>query len=218
MNSQGQPSGHEGDGQDTQSGGNVLPQGPAATMPGTEQSDRSFYRPDNSLTPAAGVPTSVDPQMQDNGREVVWSASEFIAHHKSPEWFMGMVGGSVAVAVLVYFITRDIFNTVVVVIAAVIFGVAANRQPRQMQYAVNDHGVEIGRHFYAYDSFRSFSVVNEGPISSIVLMPLKRFMPTLTIYFDPADENRIGDVLIEHLPMHQHEHDLTERLMRRIRF
>lgn len=245
MNPQDQSSGPDRGGNEFQPGHTVSPQSPtpapapSGSSPGAppnippspppsipsvpEPQGQSLYHP--ASDPAVGgqppdgfAPLPVDPQMQDNGREVVWTASEFIAHEKSPSWFAGLVGVSLVVCALVYLITRDIFNTVIVVIAAIIFGVAANRPPRQMQYAVSDHGIEIGRRFYAYTDFRSFSIVDEGALRSIVFMPLKRFMPVLTIYYDPADEDRIGDVLVAHLPMHEHQHDLTERLMRRIRF
>jgi hypothetical protein len=49
-------------------------------------------------------------------------------------------------------------------------------------------------------------------------MPLKRFMPPLSMYFDPTDEDHIVKVLTSHLPMQDHHHDPIEKLMRMIRF
>jgi hypothetical protein len=43
-------------------------------------------------------------------------------------------------------------------------------------------------------------------------------MPSLSLYYDLDDEDVIGDLLADHLPYAQHQHELTERLMRRIRF
>lgn len=172
-------------------------------------------RPNLDFTPP---PAPADLQMQDNGEEVVWTASEFIQHEKSPNWYMALAGISLAAVVLVYLLTRDVFNAIIVVIAAVLFGVVARRQPRRLQYVVNDHGIGIGRRFYSYDDFRSFSLLDEGAVRSFVLMPLKRFMPALTLYYDPKDEGRIGDVLADHLPFAEHKHELTDRLMRKIRF
>ena len=149
---------------------------------------------------------------------VAWTASEFIAHEKSPQWYLAMAGAGSAVAAGVYLITRDMFNTVIVAIAGIIFGVAAGRQPRQMQYGVDQNGVSIGKRFYPYTDFRSFSIADDGAFRSIILMPLKRFMPQLSIYYDPAAEDRIAEVLAAHLPIHEHQHDMTEKLMRRIRF
>jgi hypothetical protein len=49
-------------------------------------------------------------------------------------------------------------------------------------------------------------------------MPLKRFMPPLSLYMDPADEEKIVDVLADYLPVEQREQDPIDKLMRRLRF
>lgn len=192
--------------------------GPAAAqVQQTQQPSDNLYRP-NDTPPHPARPSPANIQMHTDGQEVVWTAAEFIDHDKSPAWYLGLVGISVVVIAAVYFITKDIFNSAIVAVAAVLFAVVAGRQPRHMQYVVNDHGIGIGHRFYAYADFRSFSVLDEGHIRSIVLMPLKRFMPPLNLYYDPADENRIGDLLATHLPFAEHQRELTDRLMRRIRF
>jgi hypothetical protein len=188
------------------------PSVPAVVQP----QERALYQTDDAQ-PSQPV-TPIDPQMQENGREIVWTAAEFIEHQKSPGWYLGMIGVALVVVVTVFLLTRDIFNTIMCIVAAILFAVVAGRPPRQLQYAIDDHGIQIGRRFYPYSDFRSFSVVDEGAISSIVIMPLKRFMPSLSLYYDLDDEDVIGDLLADHLPYAQHQHELTERLMRRIRF
>lgn len=169
-----------------------------------------------SLVQAIKSPADVSSQVGDE--EIAWNASEFVEHEKSPEWYFAMVGISVVAMIVTFLITRDWFNAVIVAVAAVLFGVSAARPPRHLQYLISDHGVGVGRRFYVYTDFRSYSLLDEGPMHSIILMPLKRFMPPISLYFDPADEDRIAEVLAAHLPFAEHEHELTERLMRRIRF
>lgn len=129
-----------------------------------------------------------------------------------------LAGGAFIVSLLVYLLTRDVVSAGVVVIGAVLFGVMAGRQPRQLQYAVYDQGITIGSKAYPYKDFRSFSVVDEGHFSSIVFMPLKRFAPPLSIYYHPDDERRIVEVIAVRLPMQAHKRDFVESLMRQIRF
>ncbi len=163
-------------------------------------------------------PQPADLRMQHVGDSVSWTASEFIAHEKSANWYLALVGVAILITALVWLITRDALSVGTAVIVSIIFGYAASRKPREMQYSVDDHGITIGRRFYAYSNFRGFSVMQEGPFQSIALMPLKRFMPTMSIYFDPADEERILDVLAAYLPIEARSHDAIDRLMRRIRF
>lgn len=202
------------------------PQPPVLPAPSAqpEPDEQHFFNPSNASAPEVyEVPDSngyqpLDVRMEDSSQGVSWTASEFVAHNKSAEWYMAVGIVAVLLAVIVYFMSHDIISVVITLIVAIIFGIGASRQPRQMQYAVSDNGVSIGAHFYPYGSFRSFTVASEGPFRSIVFMPLKRFMPPISIYFDPADEQRIGEILADHLPMHEHREAATDKLMRRIRF
>jgi hypothetical protein len=197
------------------------------TPPQAPEPSQNLYRPEANVPATIDAPVEeyadsavqpADLRMQDNGQEVDWTAPEFIAEDKSPAWYMALAGVSVVVVAAVYFISRDLFNTIIVAVAAVIFGVAAGRRPRHMNYGVDSHGIMINSRHYAYEDFRSFSFVEEGPHHYLVFMPLKRFMPPLTVYFDPVDQERISDVVSPGLPQAPYQHALTERLMRRIRF
>ena len=66
--------------------------------------------------------------------------------------------------------------------------------------------------------FKSFSVVQEGAVESIWLLPLQRFAPGLSIYFAPNDKDRILAILDDFLPVEEKEPDMVERLMHKIRF
>jgi hypothetical protein len=150
--------------------------------------------------------------------EVQWTASEFIAHHKGIVWYLLLVLGAAALSAILYFLTHDKVTVAVVLFVALLLGIAAGRKPRVLNYAVSIDGIDIGSRFYAYSQFRSFSMVNEGAFTSIMFMPLQRFMPPLSIYYDPADEAHIIEVISQHLPIEQERHDLMDQIVRRIRF
>ena len=149
---------------------------------------------------------------------IEWTASEFIAHHKSPGWYLGLILATAAIAGLVYFITADFISVAVVIVGAVLLGVYGARQPRQLRYRLDRRGVTIGDKTYTYHDFRSFAVMPEGAFSSIVFMPLKRFSPSITIYYAPADEEKIMAILGEELPFEPQRRDAIDNLMKRIRF
>lgn len=149
---------------------------------------------------------------------ISWTASEFIAHEKSPGWYGMLAIATVIIAAIVYISTRDIISTVVVIIAAVAFAVIGGRKPRQLQYQLTNTGVIIGHKQLSYSAFKSFSVVPEGAFSSIVFRPLKRFAPLTTIYYAPDDEDRIVGLISDHLPFEEYKPDAVDNMMRRIRF
>ncbi len=150
---------------------------------------------------------------------VSWTASEYVAHHKSTGWFV-MLGLATAVAaIIVYFFTQgDRISAGMIVVVGAVFGVMAARTPRVLEYSVNSSGVQIGPKFYGYGELKSFAILEEGVIRSILLLPLKRFMTSISIYYDPADEDKIVRVLSAALPVEQRSQDPLERLMRRVRF
>lgn len=165
------------------------------------------------------IPTGLQAEAQppEDG-SVTWTASEFIAHDKSASWYAAFVAVATVLIGSIYFVSREIFPVIALSFGALLFGIYASRQPRQLQYTLDGSGIGIGKRHYSYDQFRSFSVVPEGAFSSVIFMPLKRFSPSLTIYYAPEDEERVLSVLSTQLPFDQHKLDLTDRFMRHIRF
>lgn len=149
---------------------------------------------------------------------IAWTASEYIAHHKSPGWYVTLGVSALIGTFLVWLLTKDKISASVVLFGAIVFGVYAGRQPRQLEYCLDESGLTIGSKFYAYDTFRSFSVVAEGAFSSIVFMPLKRFATAVSIYYAPQDEAAIVELLAVRLPSEDRGKDPIDRLMSRVRF
>jgi hypothetical protein len=150
---------------------------------------------------------------------VRWTASEYVSHHKSSGWYIALAVVAITVAAAIFFITDgDLISTLVVIVVAIVFGMYAARKPRIQEYAITNEGVFIGPRAYPFADMKSFAVMDEGPFSSITFMPLRRFMPLISIYYDPADEDRIVDLLSRHLPVEHRRNDPVDRFMKKIRF
>lgn len=169
---------------------------------------------------AADMPAQAEPAGEDNqdGESVTWTASEFVAHDKSAGWYVMLILCSIVVAAIIFLLTRDLVSSGVVIIAGLLLAIYGSHKPRQVQFVVDRRGVGVGQRRHGYDEFRSFSVVSEGAFSGLVLMPLKRFALPLTMYYAPADEDRILGLLSDQLPLEEHRPDAIDRLLRRIRF
>jgi hypothetical protein len=150
--------------------------------------------------------------------EITWTASEYIAHEKSPGWFGLLALGAVLVAAAVYFLTKDKITTGIVIFAAICLGIFSARKPNVQSYALDGQGVTVGQKRYSIQAFKSFSIAEDGAIASVVFMPLKRFMPPLTIYVAPEMEEQIIGFLSQVLPFEHHRQDMVDGLLRRIRF
>jgi len=179
-----------------------------------QPAEGSFYVPD---TPANAWQYK-DGEQPPQPTALMWTASEFIAHDKSPLWFVSLFGGAAVISALVYLFTRDKVATAVIAFVAIVFAVFAVRKPRILQYHLDEAGLTIGNRFHPLQSFKYFAVVEEGPIRSILLLPLQRFMPTLSLYYPPEKEDAIVDLFGLTLPLHDAPNDPIDRLMHKLRF
>ena len=149
---------------------------------------------------------------------VEWTASEYIDHQKTSRWYAMLMIGALLLGLLLFIVTRDLVSVVVVLLAAALFGVSGAKKPRTLPYRITNQGIQIADKLYPFGDIKHFSVVSEGGISSIQLLPLKRFMPALTIYYPPEIEETIFNALADFLPHEEERKDPVDRLMKRLRF
>jgi len=147
-----------------------------------------------------------------------WTASEFVSHEKPAGWYIFLGIAAVIIAAIIFVITREIFSIVVVVVLAIAFAVFGNLKPRNLDYAIEQGGISIGTKHFGYETFRSFAVIDDGPVPSIQLLPQKRFMVPITIYFAPEDGEQIIETLGDFLPFEHKKRDTVDKLSSRIRF
>ncbi|HTB48573.1 MAG TPA: hypothetical protein VK712_00650 [Verrucomicrobiae bacterium] len=188
----------------------ALPEPPQDSAPQTTIASPPAPEPPSSSTPNSLSAT-------DNGG-VSWTAAEFIAHDKSPGWYVALILAGVLLAGLVFLLTHDPISTSVVLVGALVLAIYGARKPKQQMYRADSNGVSIGQRYHGYEEFRSFAVAPEGQLASVIFMPLKRFAPLTTIYFDPKYEDKIVDLFIDILPFEEHAFDVVDRFMQRIRF
>lgn len=173
--------------------------------------------PQQQFTPAPEVqPQPQQERMQQ--AEVSWTASEFIAHEKSPMWYVALTAVIVVLMAFAYFLFHDVIAVVFIIFLGVIFGALASHKPRVLEYRIDPSGVHIGPKVYAYEQFKSFGIVREGAFSNITLMPLKRFSPSLTVYYPPEEEDTIVAAMADYLPVADVPNDAIDRFLRTIHF
>lgn len=187
-------------------------QAPPSPFPNTN----NYAAPPVDAVPgqAPGAPDDAE----DQGSAFIWTASEYVAHHKDSLWYGKAVAITFLAAVIVYLVTRDIISVITIIIVGTLFCVAAARKPRTITYALDDHGLTVGSRFYPYTEFKSFSVVRDGAFASVELVPLKRFMPPTNVFFAPDDEDTVMEILTAHVPFQERPSSVIDRFGRYIRF
>ena len=171
------------------------------------------------MPPAQPVPSAPQPPQQSYSPEALsWQASEYVHHEKDKIWFLILFGAAIALVAVAILVIQSITFAVLVVVMAITLAVFAVRPPRINNYSVTASGIQINDKHFLYHDFRYFGIVQDGPLYSAVLIPNKRFMPAVTIYFPSENGEEIVDALGAYLPMEHVELDLVDQLVRRLRF
>ncbi len=172
------------------------------------------------------VPEQQTPPNQPNSQasvsakevHVSWTASEFIAYQKGAGWYLSAFFVILIIAGITFLLGQDVISAVVIFIIGGLFIGFASRKPRVLTYEVSSQGIKIGEKLYQYNSLKSFAVIEEGSINSIDILPLQRFMPGISMYYEPQDEPAIVEALGTYLPREERKQPAIDKLMHRIRF
>jgi len=195
------------------------PQPVAAQPPAPELQAEPPVQPDTGWQFTAAESDYNVPAPLPQLRAVInWTASEYVAHDKNMGWYALVVLVSGVVAAVVYFITRDFVSTGVMIVLGLAFAAFGARKPQVLEYSIDAVGIQIGPKHYPFTMFRTFSLLEEDAVHSILLMPLQRFNLPITVYYDPANEDGIIEALSIHLPHEDRRLSPIDNLMRKIRF
>jgi hypothetical protein len=203
-----QPSQPQPSGQPTPERPTETPEPTPTPFPEPEQDARSLLSPrtDSAM------------QMGSMPADISWTAAEFVEHEKTASWYAALAAVTVVIAVAVYFVTKDKISTGTIVAVLIGFGLFAARKPQMQAYRLSSNGIQVGGKVYGFYDYKAFSVTEDGAVISVVLSPLRRFMPPLTIYVAPEVEESVVAFLGMFMPFEQHRADAVDNLMRKIRF
>lgn len=168
------------------------------------------------LPPAANDLAADDPGTHQEA--ITWQASEYVHHEKGAEWFLALIGVAAVLLVLDIVLIRSWTFGVLIIVMAVAAIVVARRPPRVITYAVDSQGIQIDEKHFGFRDFRAFGVVQEGAFYSIRLIPIKRFMPMVSVYFPSELGEQIVDAFGARLPMEQIKLDPIDKFVEKIRF
>ena len=166
--------------------------------------DDTQNQPDTSLNDATAEP-------------VRWQAQEYIQHDKGWGWFVVFaIVFVVMMAVAIFLIKSVTFNILVPVMAVALY-VYVNRPPRIIDYTLSRKGLHINDTLYPFTDFKGFGVIHDGKEYSVLLLPVKRFKPGVSVYFPEAAGEAIVDMLGARLPMQELHLDIVDRIVRKLR-
>lgn len=152
-----------------------------------------------------------------NSNDIVnWEAEEYLQRDKRAGWYVGFVVVVLALVALSVFLQWWSF-TALIVLSAVALLIYSVRPPRKLHYSLSSKGISEGNKLYNYEDFKSFGVLQDEENYAIVLTPVKRFSPRVTVYFPKENGEAIVDAFGARLPMEEVKLDMLDKIVRMLR-
>ena len=167
---------------------------------------------DETTEAAAQQPSTID------DAPVSWVADEYVHGEKNGLWYVGFVLIVLGLIAVDVFLLKSWTFSVLVVVMAISVIVYARRPPRAIQYTLSGRqGLYIGEKLYNFADFKAFGLIRDGEHHSIMLIPIKRFAPGVSVYFPEDVGERIVDILGARLPIETLKLDAIDLIVRRLR-
>jgi len=200
---------------------------PQQQAPPTPAKPLNYWQADPNEQPVQHAPemTFPDPVAAPNTDPALtkedpvnWTAQEYIHLEKNWVWFtiFAVVVLGVVVLDIAFFHAYTISLLAIVIAVAII--IYARRAPRTLHYALSPtQGLYVGERLYAYNEFKAFGLIRDGSHHSIMLVPVKRFAPGVSVYFPEEAGEHIVDILGKRLPMENLKLDAIDIVTRWLR-
>jgi hypothetical protein len=156
-------------------------------------------------------------QNDPNTPTISWTSKDGFSYQKGLRWYFIFMLLVVIVAIVIYLTTKDKITTAVIVVSGIILAVYSSRKPRDVNYSINQYGFKIKDREYKLGNYKSFSIIKHDANNlSIVLTPLKRFLPYAYLYLGDNSQQVI-EMVGRILPLEKKNNDFLERLLRYIK-
>ena len=206
---------------------NQTPQPPVQAQPQPEVPTSSPEPPVAQAEPQSQLPVEqpqpvAQPQQQEEPTElptvepVRWQAAEYAQHDKTPLWYIGFVVVVIALMAVAILMQAWTFAVLILVMAVALM-VYTHRPPRQLSYVLSEKGLYINDQLHPLGEFKAFGVIHDGTSDMLALIPVKRFRPSLTVYFPAEVGERLVDLLGSYLPMQDLHLDAFDKIIRKLR-
>jgi len=172
--------------------------------------------PDEEVTDDA-PPATTEPQLRPPlpvQEPVQWQASEYLHHEKNPLWYIGFGVVVIALTVAAIFLIQSWTFAILIPVMAAALIAYSHRPPRVMDYVLSGKGLYINDTLHPFAEFKGFGVIHEETEYSVVFIPVRRFRPSLTVYFPEDKGEAIVDLLGVRLPMQPLKLDAFDKIVR----
>ncbi len=147
-----------------------------------------------------------------------WSASEYMHHEKTADWFFA--AGIIAFGFLVLaIILKNALFVILLIVATFSIFILGNRPPRLVVFAITSRGFKIDNRLFPFSTLDHFWLNYDPPqTKELYIVSQKMLMPQITIPLGHTDPNEIREHLAKFLEEKEIEEPMSHIIARFLRF
>jgi len=183
-----------------------------------DEEKTNYWDTENGDQPVQVSSEPVSEKVNSDDNVVTWTAQEYVHIDKSPLWFVIFVVVVLGlIAIDVFFLQSWTFSVLVIVMAVAVI-IYTRRPPRMLTYGLSSQqGLYVDERLYHFEDFKSFGIIKDGEHHSIMMIPVKRFSPGVSVFFPEDAGEQIVDILGQRLPMEDLKLDVIDIVVRKLR-
>ncbi|MBP9667950.1 hypothetical protein KBD87_04060 [Candidatus Saccharibacteria bacterium] len=168
--------------------------------------------------PDSVVSQAAQPQaVMSEDQTIQWQSPEYVSSVRTPMWYLVFWATVVVVMILAGFFMKSWSFVLLIPVMAFALTIYTHRPAHMMQYVVSPKGLYINEQVHVFDEFKSFSVLQDEALPTLVLTPVRRFRPAVTVHFPDEVGEQLVDFMGTQLPMEDARTDVFDTLVKKLR-
>lgn len=144
---------------------------------------------------------------------IEWSALEYEARERGPNWFL--FPGVAALALIIFAVfTKSYFFAAFIVLALVVLLAYIKRGPQQISCAIDGEGVRTGETMYPFLNIKSFWIFERDGTNELSLEIKSVLSPFLHLPLGGTNPEKIRNFLLQFIPEEEHKELATDQIAR----
>lgn len=148
---------------------------------------------------------------------VTWQGYEYLHFEKSSDWYW-ILGIIALTGAVVSILLSNLLLAVLIVLAAIVGGLYAGREPKLVECSIDRRGIRIDKTRYEFDSLESFWVETEDAHPVIVLKSKKTLMPLVLAPLGELHPDQARSILLDYLPEVRHREPFLHKVFEYLGF
>ena len=144
--------------------------------------------------------------------KISWQTQEYLHREKTADWYwiVGIITVSIA---LISIILSNIIFAILIIVSSFTLSLFASKKPETVEVEINLSGVTFGKTHYPYANLDSFWIERREHTPKIILKSKKMLMPFIIIFIEDVPEEKVREILLQHLPEEEHIEPFLEKLL-----